>query len=373
MGDSGSDILSPERRPSGAAPEVSVLLATHNRRQALGRALRSLSALEPGPPAWELVVVDDGSSDATARVVEEAQGLMPGRLRCQRLDPQHGLSAARNTAMALARGSVFAFVDDDCLVSPDWLRRLVAPLRDPAVGLVGGPDAAPPGAPFTGRCVDFLLTSFIGTGGLGGGTYWRVGRYYPRGCNMAVRREAAERVGGFDERLRMGEEIDFGYRLEQAGLHSVYVPEARVWHERRASLLQHLRRVFQIGATRVTLARKHPRISQFGHLTPLLCLACVWWLLALGAVFRPARWLLAVSAVLYALLLIAAGIHAGVRLRDVRAVFVVVPLAALHHLAHALGFLTAGVRLLFGRPRPPAASPPGGAVPASSVGRTGQS
>jgi glycosyltransferase involved in cell wall biosynthesis len=216
-------------------PEVAVVVCTRNRSAALTGALEAVLAIDHDPRAWELVVVDNASTDDTAAVAGAVAAAHPGRVRVVG-EPEVGLSAARNAGIAATEAPVVAFLDDDAFPEPGWLAALVAGFRRREVMCVGGPvapilDGELPRW-FSGRFLPYL-------------TVWDLGpkplelRYneYPRGANIAFRRAGLEQVGGFSPHLgRRGssllscEEIELCLRLERAGFVALYQPGARVRH-----------------------------------------------------------------------------------------------------------------------------------------------
>lgn len=217
-------------------PRLTVVVCTRNRSTLLGDACAALLEVEPPRGGWEVVIVDNGSTDDTPEVAAEVRSRAPELVRVVE-EPVVGLSAARNRGVAEARGELIAFLDDDAFPAPQWLVALAAAFEnEEAVACAGGPvepllDGELP-VWFTGRFLPYL-------------TVWDLGskvidlRYneYPRGANISFRASAFERFGGFSPRLgRTGrsllscEEIELCLRLERGGLRTVYVPEARVRH-----------------------------------------------------------------------------------------------------------------------------------------------
>lgn len=210
-------------------PEISVCISTRDRAAHLERLLESLAAAKPRPRT-EILVVDNGSRDHTAallaRWAEGGEGRLPLSL------PTPGKSRALNLALATARAEVLAFTDDDVRVDPGWLQAVHAffrqhPEYDAGVGQVLREDLGDP-------AVDALLERFstlaFFSAAPGVRDHDRL-----HGANMALRRRAFERVGGFDERLGPGasgglEDIDLGRRLRQAGLRIGLMPDAVVVH-----------------------------------------------------------------------------------------------------------------------------------------------
>jgi glycosyltransferase involved in cell wall biosynthesis len=209
---------------------LSVAVCTRDRAAKLSNCLESLARMRvPEGLAWELIVVDNGSTDATAEVLRdfEARGAVPLR-RC--FEPRRGLSTARNHALQVSRGDVIAFTDDDCRVAPDWLAVLAATFAsDQAVWFLGGRVELfnPADQPLSVRTEREPLDL---TGAIHA-------LHLFIGCNMAFRREAVRRVGDFDPRLGPGtaapgwEELDFVYRLVRVGVPLRYTPDLLVHHD----------------------------------------------------------------------------------------------------------------------------------------------
>jgi glycosyltransferase involved in cell wall biosynthesis len=213
------------RRP----PSVSVILCTRNRSRRLGPCLDRVAASgRRARSDWELVLVDNGSTDDTRDVLREWAAASSVDVQIVH-EPRGGLSAARNRGIDASRGAVLAFVDDDCLVEDGWLEAIVAVHAvDPPPDLVGGrvdlwdeADARVSIRPFD----DALeIRDFRGI----------CARLI--GCNFSVRADALRSIGHFDERLGAGtasgsaEDFDVFYRLLKAGYRLRFEPGVRVYH-----------------------------------------------------------------------------------------------------------------------------------------------
>lgn len=328
--------------------KISIIIPTCDRKDSLKESLFSLACLDYPRNKYEVIVIDDGSTDGTEEMLAKMGESLPYSLRYGRFNGEKGISAARNLGIRMAKGQIFVFTDDDCLFEKRWLTRLLGPFVSNKVGVVGGLDQAPEEASFFSKCVGYLFTSFIGTGGLRGGNMLRVGRYYPKGCNMAVLREAIGKVGGFDERLGPGEEIELGYRIERAGYQIKFVPKAFVWHKRKTALKAFLQKMFKIGYARVVLARKHRGLLQIGHTIPFIGILTVFSLIILSLIFPNALKVLIFMMGGYLLIILVSGVQALFRIKDIRALFIIPLLIALHHSTHGIGFLIAGIKHLLG-------------------------
>jgi len=216
-------------------PRVSVIVPTFNRAESLARTLRSLEAQRVDVP-YEVIVVDNDSKDGTAALV---QRLAAGGVRYV-LEARRGVSVARNRGIAEARGEVLVFVDDDVVARPGWLAALVGTYRcRPDAWCVGGRivlrlPAAPPAWFDPGSA---LLKAYLSGLDRGEGV---VRLQYPDdvwGANFSVRRDALERVGGFDPRLGprgschlVGDETELCWRIQRAGGGVYYCGPAVVEH-----------------------------------------------------------------------------------------------------------------------------------------------
>lgn len=200
-----------------STPVFSIILCTRDRASALRETLASLSALavpEAGPV--ELVIVDNGSSDETAAVIE---AFRPEALRVQAVAAPHpGKARALNRGLDRATGEILLFTDDDVRVPPDWVEGLTRPIRrDGADAVVGGV-----------RLADTLnpATMTPQTRGLLAGTDGQIDPHRPArlvGANMAVHRRVFDRISGFDVALGPGglgfeEDTLLGLQMMQAGM-----------------------------------------------------------------------------------------------------------------------------------------------------------
>jgi glycogen(starch) synthase len=209
--------------------KVSVVISTLDRADQLEGTLESLRHIRY--PAFEAVVVHGPCRDRTAEVLARfAPAIRIGTC------PAANLAMSRNIGIAMARGEVVAFLDDDAIPEPDWLDRLAPAFADPRVGAAGGFIRDHDGVRFQHQAIvaDRLgeARSFPQLPRDPGS-----GRYFsPTGTNIAVRRAALLRIGGFDEEYAYFlEETDVNLRLTDAGWRLVSVPDAEVHHKFAAS------------------------------------------------------------------------------------------------------------------------------------------
>ncbi len=239
--------------PLPQCPKVSIVVATYNGARTLPACLESLERLRY--PAYELILVDDGSTDTTREIA-----FLHPEVRYFRHERNLGLSAARNTGIAAATGQIVAFTDSDCRADEDWLYYLVGALLGGDFVGVGGPNLLPPDdSPVAaavmaspGGPAHVMLTD-------------RQAEHVP-GCNMAFFKWALEEVGGFDPQFRQaGDDVDLCWRLQQAGYKIGFSPSGIVWHYRRSTVAEYLRQQRGYGEAEALLVRKHPEyFNSFG-------------------------------------------------------------------------------------------------------------
>ncbi len=214
-----------------AYPMVSVIVCSYNGGPTLADCLRALDAVNY--PNFEIVLVDDGSTDRTQEIIADWEKTRkaggPGFQNIRQVNM--GLSYARNVGAQHARGEVFAYTDSDCMPDADWLYYMIGTLLSGDYAGVGGPNISPPAVSWVQAAVaaapggpsHVLLTDVVA-------------EHVP-GCNMAFHRWAFESVGGFDPEYRKaGDDVDFCWRLQSKGGVVAFSPSAIVWHYRRFTL-----------------------------------------------------------------------------------------------------------------------------------------
>jgi GT2 family glycosyltransferase len=225
-------------------PPVSVVVCTYNGGRTLDQCLRSLQALDY--PDFEVIVVDDGSTDDTHSIVARHPNVRTIRQENQ------GLGVARNAGLQAASGDIIAYTDSDCFADPDWLTHLVDRFQRTGAAAAGGPNLTPEDgwlvacvAAAPGQPTHVLMDD-------------QTAEHIP-GCNMAFRREALEAINGFDPLFRKaGDDVDVCWRLQHEGYWITFAPGAIVWHHRRQTPLRFLQQQAGYGEAEGLLHFKHP-------------------------------------------------------------------------------------------------------------------
>ncbi len=229
-----------------AAPKATVVVAAYNAASTLGECLSSLRDLNY--PDYETIVVDDGSTDSTSEIAKQSN------VRAIRVE-HRGLAAARNAGVDAAsnESEIVAFIDADARADRDWLYHLIETIKRRDAAAAAGPNFAPdpqsarvaamaaaPGLPREVRAGDDRLAQLCG-------------------CNMAIKKTALQKVGGFDPMFTTaGDDVDLSWRLAATNETLAYAPGAVVIHERRATLGTYLKQQRGYGIGEGLLFRKYP-------------------------------------------------------------------------------------------------------------------
>jgi len=235
-------------------PRISVVVCSYNGARTMRDCCEGLLRLEY--PNFEVVVVNDGSTDATPKIVSQYGFRLISTAN-------HGLSNARNTGWQEARGDIVAYIDDDASPDPHWLTYIAAAfMRTTHVG-IGGPNLPPPGDGPIADCV---------ANAPGGPVHVLLSdteaEHIP-GCNMAFRKTALQAIGGFDPQFRTaGDDVDICWRLQQHGWTIGFSPAAMVWHHRRNSVRAYWKQQQGYGRAEALLEKKWPeKYNVAGHLS----------------------------------------------------------------------------------------------------------
>jgi glycosyltransferase involved in cell wall biosynthesis len=249
--------------PLAAPTRVSVVICAYNAERTMDACLASLRNLNY--PDYEVVVVNDGSTDRTPAIIAEHRAAYEGQADGPRLvvidQPNRGLSVARNVGMAAASGEIIAYTDSDCVPDPDWLYFLVYRFLRTGMVAVGGPNFPPPEPSMVPAAVAVAP---------GGPTHVllddEVAEHVP-GCNMAFTKAVMQELGGFEPIFAAaGDDVDFCWRLQNKGHTVGFSPAATVWHYRRNTVNAYLKQQMGYGKAEALLYFKHPyRFNMLGQ------------------------------------------------------------------------------------------------------------
>ena len=233
-------------------PKVSVVVCTYNGGRFIRETCEALEKLDY--PNFEVIIVSDGSTDDTLKIVSEFEFEVIAV-------ENGGLSRARNLGLNRAQGEIVAYLDDDAYPDQHWLKYLAWSFLGSKHDGIGGPNFPPPDDDFWALCVahspggpnHVLLADDLA-------------EHIP-GCNMAFRKSALERVGGFDREFRIaGDDVDVCWKIQEYGGTLGFSPAAVVWHHRRSSVSAYLKQQYNYGRAEAMLAAKWPeKFNAAGH------------------------------------------------------------------------------------------------------------
>ncbi len=224
-------------------PKISVVVCSHNGAATIRETFEGIQRLDY--PNYEVIVVNDGSTDATPLIASE----FPFKL----ISTQNmGLSSARNTGYQAATGEIIAYTDDDAYPDQHWLRYLALTFIDYNYAGVGGPNLPPPNDGWKADAIanapgpnHVLLTD-------------KIAEHIP-GVNMAFRKKALQAIGGFDTRFWVaGDDVDLCWRIQDEVGPIGFAPAAVVWHHRRSSFRKYWKQQVGYGKAEALLEKKWP-------------------------------------------------------------------------------------------------------------------
>jgi len=226
-------------------PKVSVVICSYNGASTTESCLKSMERIRY--PDYEVIFVDDGSTDNTQEILSRFPWVKNIRQK------NMGLSYARNVGMEAATGEIVVYTDSDCEADEDWLYFLaLALVRSGHTGM-GGPNLIPDEGSWVADCVGLSP---------GGPTHVmiddRTAEHVP-GCNMAFYKWALKQINGFDSQFRKaGDDVDVIWRLQDLGYSIGFSPAAQVWHYRRNTVKAYLKQQRGYGEAEALLKYKHP-------------------------------------------------------------------------------------------------------------------
>lgn len=274
---------------------ISIIVPAYNAEDTLADCLSALKAQTLPGEQYEIIVVDDGSSDGGADVARQYDVQLIRQ-------PNAGPAAARNRGAQAARGDLLLFTDADCAPAPDWAARMVEPFHDPkVVGCKGVYRTRQ-----TGLVARFVQLEYESK-------YARMAHQeyidFVDTYSAAYRRGVFLANGGFDDRFPTAsvEDQEFSFRLARKGYRLVFAPRAAVYHRHDATPGEYWRRKFNIGYWKTLLLRWHPERAVRDSHTPQVLkvqiglLELLIALLPLALFCSPARWAALTAAALFVL------------------------------------------------------------------------
>ena len=259
--------------------KYSIVVPVFNRPDEVDELLDSLT--RQSLKNFEVVIVEDGSKKPCKDVCDKYADILDLHYYFK---DNSGPGQSRNYGVERAQGDYVLILDSDVVLPEGYLQAIEDELQGDPAEAFGGPDAAHPSFTPVQKAISYSMTSFFTTGGIRGGKA-KLDKFYPRSFNMGIRRDVYQQLGGFSK-MRFGEDIDFSYRIVEAGFRPRLFPEAWVWHKRRTDFRKFFRQVYNSGIARINLEKRHPGTMKLVHLLPTVFTVGVIGLILLSAVGR---------------------------------------------------------------------------------------
>ena len=248
--------------------KYSIIVPVFNRPDEVDELLESLCHQEVKD--FEVIIVEDGSKKPCKDVCDKYAGILDLHYYFKE---NSGPGQSRNYGAERANGDWLIVLDSDVVLPTGYLKAVDAELtsaishQSTSIDAFGGPDASHPSFTPVQKAISYSMTSFFTTGGIRGGKGKKLDKFFPRSYNMGIRREVYQELGGFTK-MRFGEDIDFSYRIVEAGYKTALISDAWVWHKRRTDFRKFFRQVYNSGIARINLTKRHPGTLKLVHLLP---------------------------------------------------------------------------------------------------------
>ena len=246
----------------------SIIVPVFNRPDEVDELLDSLT--RQTVKDFEVIIVEDGSTKTCKDVCDKYADILDLHYYFKE---NSGPGQSRNYGAERAKGEYLLILDSDVVLPDRYIENVELGIENSQFSTLnsqlaafGGPDAAHPSFTPTQKAISYSMTSFFTTGGIRGGKK-KLDKFYPRSFNMGIRRDVYMQLGGFTK-MRFGEDIDFSYRICEAGYTPQLIPEAWVWHKRRTDFRKFFRQVYNSGIARINLEKRHPGTMKLVHLLP---------------------------------------------------------------------------------------------------------
>jgi len=244
--------------------QYSFIIPVFNRPQEVKELLESFLEVS-FENKFEIVIVEDGSTNSSKEIVDSFKD----RLEISYYYKENsGPGASRNFGMERAKGNYFIILDSDCLVPPHYLKTIDSFLKNNYVSCFGGADAAHESFTDLQKAINYVMTSFLTTGGIRGKEK-AVTNFEPRSFNMGIAKDAFLATGGF-AKIHPGEDPDLSQRIKKENFKTAFIPNAFVYHKRRISWQKFYIQVKKFGMVRPILNKWHPSSEKIVFWFPTL-------------------------------------------------------------------------------------------------------
>ena len=319
----------------------SIIVPVYNRPDEVDELLQSLC--QQTVTDFEVLIIEDGSTKTCKDVCDKYANILVLHYYAKE---NSGPGQSRNYGAEHANGDILIILDSDVVLPRNYLAAVDQSLTTTPAKAFGGPDAAHPSFTPIQKAISYSMTSFFTTGGIRGGKA-KLDKFYPRSFNMGIQKDIYLELGGFTK-MRFGEDIDFSYRIVEAGYNPKLFPEAWVWHKRRTDFHKFFRQVYNSGIARINLEKRHPGTMKLVHILPTVFTIGVIGLVIISAVGRAlmyyidqdkfywmcfAPW---IPILLYSFLIF---IDSTIKNRNIKVGFLSIPAAFVQLMGYGMGFI----------------------------------
>lgn len=325
--------------------QYSFIVPVFNRPDEIDELLSSLLT-QDFTKTYEVVIVEDGSTQSSEHIIEKYKD----RLQISYYFKQNsGPGDSRNFGMRKAKGNFFLILDSDCVLPKKYLSEVDKALTRNYVDCFGGPDAAHESFSDLQKAINYVMTSFLTTGGIRGSEK-SIDKFQPRSFNMGLSRKAFEATNGFGK-IHPGEDPDLTIRLWKAGFETSFISKAYVFHKRRISWKKFYQQVQKFGKCRPILNHWHPETKKITYWFPTVFVFSV-----LVSVLASTMGI-HVFSYLLAFYLVVIFIDASLKNRSFLIGFQAVIALFIQFFGYGLGFLLATIKIALLKKKPQEAFP----------------
>ena len=320
----------------------SIIIPSYNRQDELEALLPCLELQDFKKNAFEVIIVDDGSTDDSEAYVQNY--IKNSQMTIHFIKQENkGPGPARNNGMNHAKGDFIIFLDSDVILPDYWLKATDKGIIEMNLDAFGGPDNAHESFSATLKSIDYAMTSFITTGGIRGRKGKNLGKYFPRSFNMGLSKAIYEKIGGFGD-LRHGQDIEYSNRIIKSGAKVGFIADSLVYHKRRTSLKKFFKQVFNWGVARINLYKIDKSMLEILHCIPAIATLFLFLIIALALIPNKIQEYAILVLLSAFIVLVLSAIHSVFKYKTIKTLFYVPITMFTQIVAYGLGFIYAFIR-----------------------------
>lgn len=315
----------------------SIIIPVYNRPEEIAELLESLT--KQTFTDFEVILVEDGS---TKRCDKEYERFSDQLKMSYHFKPNSGPGPSRNLGFEKAEGEFFVAFDSDCIIPSHYFEAVEQFIKHSPLDAWGGPDRGHENFTPLQQAMGYTMSSFLTTGGIRGGKQ-RIDWFQPRSFNMGISRRVFEATGGFQFN-RLAEDIELSVRMKKSGFKVGLIPDAFVYHKRRATLNQFYKQVFNFGRGRIHVGQVHPGEVKLTHWMPTFFIGGLIFTLSM-MIINPAA---SIGFILvYALYFLAIGWDSFNKTKSLKVAIISIPSAIVQLCGYGFGFAKEWLKVTF--------------------------